>query len=147
MGDRFSQCYYPTRITKCCVLLRWEGVLLERWGRAETFKSVSVQTSARFWVLCLHRTWIKKQERSFFQLHVDNKEVSISKNPTAGQQCHVLLLDMEFKQDSWKHERNLIHCIVAHLTNSGMMVLNIQCNHEGNMHLMRWWRGCVMKLG
>ena len=47
----------------------------------------------------------------FFKLHVDNKEVSIFKNPTAGQQCLVSLLDMYFSMITGKaKETDTFYC-------------------------------------
>ena len=42
----------------------------------------------------------KNRNGGFFQLHVDNKEVSIFKNPTASQRCLVSLFRHVFQQDS-----------------------------------------------
>ena len=115
-------------ITECCVPLRWESLLLGRWGRAEKLK-IS-QHDPECYVYMEHGS--KKRNGGFFQLHVDNK-VSIFKNSTAGQWCLVSLLDVYFRK-----LKKLTQFIVAYLTNLGMMVLGIQCNHEGNMYSMRW---------
>ena len=53
----------------------------------------------------------KNRNSGFFQLHVDNKEVSIFKNPSAGQRCLVSLLDVYLSKLREKaKEADIFYC-------------------------------------
>ena len=73
----------------------------------------------------------KNRNGGFHQLHVDNKEVSIFKNPSAGQRCLLSLLDLYLSKIPEKAKK-LIVSTVDLLRSSVIMVLGIQYNQEAN---------------
>lgn len=63
-------------------------------GRRGTEKFISFNDLVTLRVTCTVNIAPKNRNGGLFQLHVDNKEVLIFKNPSEVQRCLVSLLDM-----------------------------------------------------